>query len=257
MIILAKELLNDGKYIFIDTPCAEAYIPDDLFDRPNEDPSPSSLAYNTGESIVTIGIFYMRFYDTDEVVPSMREKTKLRTLVYPNKIETFPSGNTTRETLTLNGITDIYRVFRYYKGDILMESTSQKSPNNVEMFTKLVMAGKVPSSLSYDEVYFAWKKNFEINGVSTAIPPVLLQAIISKVCRNPEDTGEEFRKVIGKKKVDPHDYIMLSMNQISAYSSVMTSMAFERFSEKLTTSLIMSKEGTPQEKSPIEQVITM
>ena len=138
-----------------------------------------------------------------------------------------------------------------------MSSASQQSADNVEMFTKLIMAGKVPRSLSYDELYFTWKKNFEVNGVNAAIPPVLLQAILSKVCRNSTNTGEEFRKIVGKKKVDLHNYIMLSMNQISAYSSVMTSMAFERFAEKLTTSLIMSKEGTTQEKSPIEQVITM
>ena len=199
----------------------------------------------------------MRFFDSDENIRDNREKIKTKTLIYPNKIETFPSGNMSKETLTINGTTDTYRVLRYYKGDILMSSSSQKSPNNVELFTKLVMAGKVPSSLSYDELYFTWKKNFEINAVNAAIPPVLLQAIISKVCRNPNNTSEEFRKTLGKKKVDPYDYIMLSMNQISAYSSVMTSMAFERFSEKLTTSLIMTKEGTPQEKSPIEQVITM
>ena len=119
------------------------------------------------------------------------------------------------------------------------------------------MAGKVPKSLSYDELYFTWKKNFEVNGVNAAIPPVLLQAILSKVCRDSDNTNEEFRKLVGKKKIDPHSYTMLSMNQISAYSSVMTSMAFERFAEKLTTSLLMSKEGTVQEKSPIEKVITM
>ena len=43
-----------------------------------------------------------------------------------------------------------------------MSASSQKSPNNVEMFTKLVMSGKVPRSLSYDELYFTWKKNFDI-----------------------------------------------------------------------------------------------
>ena len=254
---MSKELLNDGKYIFINAECAEAYIPDSLFERPSKDPSPSSLAYNTGESIITLGIFYIRFFDSDENIKSQREKVKLRTLAYPNRIETFPSGPMTKETLTLNEVTDVYRVIRYNKGDILMSAASQKSPNNVEMFTKLVMSGKVPRSLSYDELYFTWKKNFDINGVNAAIPAVLIQAIISKVCRNPDNTSEEFRKLIGKKNVDPYKYIMLSMNQISAYSSVMSSMSFERFSEKLTTSLLMSKEGTVQEQSPIEKVITM
>ena len=253
---MSKELINDGKYIFIDTECAEAYIPDDLFDRDSEDPSPSSLAYITGEGVTTIGIFYMRFFDDDKNIKANREKTKLRTLIYPNKIDTFPSGGHTKETLNLNGNEEVYRVFRYYKGDILMSASSQKSPNNVEMFTKLIMAGKVPNSLSYNDLYFAWKQNFEINDVNSKIPPVLMQAIISKICRNPKNLNEEFRKLTDKK-VNPYDYVMLSMNQISAYSSVMTSMAFERFAEKLTTSLIMTKDGTAQEKSPNERVITM
>ena len=254
---MANEFYNDGKYIFINTEYAEAYIPDDLFDSPNEDPSPSSLAYNTGESVVTIGVFYMRFFNSDENVNEMREKIKPRTLNYPNIIETRPSGNITREVLTFNGITDTYRVLRFYKGDILMESSSKKSANNVEMFTKLVMAGKMPRSLSYEDLYFAWKKNFEINDVNAKIPPVLLQAIIAKMCRNPANTSEQFRFYAGKQKVDPYGYIMLSMNQVSAYSSVMSSMSFERFAEKLTTSLIMTKDNIPQEKSPIEQIITI
>lgn len=254
---MIKELTNDGKYIFINTECAEAYIPDALFERPSKDPSPSSLAYNTGESIVTLGIFYMRFFDTDENTNALREKTKLRTLAYPNKIETYPTGKITKETLTLNGVTDVYKVLHYNKGDVLMLASSQKSANNVEMFTKLIMSGKVPRSLSYDELYFTWRNNFDINGVNSAIPAVLMQAIISKMCRNPENMSEEFRKIIGKKKVDPHSYMMLNMNQISAYSSVMSSMSFERFSEKLTTSLLMSKEDAVQDQSPIEEVLTM
>ena len=191
---MSKELINDGKYIFINTPYAEAYIPDDLFDRPNEDPSPSSLAYNTGESIVTIGIFYMRFFDSDENISSQRDKVKVRTLAYPNKIETYPSGDLTKETLTINGVTDKYQILKFYQGDILMSAASQQSADNVEMFTKLVMAGKVPKSLSYDELYFTWKKTFDVNGVNAAIPPVLIQAILSKVCRNSKNTSEELKK---------------------------------------------------------------
>lgn len=249
--------LNDGKYIFIDVPYAEAYIPDDIFDSPNEDPKPSSLAYDTGEYVVTIGIFYMRFFDSDENIKEAREKTPLRTLCYPNQIETRPSGRTTRETLTLNGVTDSYRVYRYYQGDILMDSQSKKSYLNTEMFTKLVMAGKLPKSLRYDDLYFSWEQCFEINGIDTGIPPVLLQAIISEMARNPNNHSEQFRKIAGKQKMNPHDYVLFSMNQVSAYSSVMSSMSFERYAEKLTTSLIMSKEGIPQKESPIERIITI
>lgn len=251
------ELFNDGKFIFINTPYAEAYIPDDIFDNPNEDPRPSSLAYDTGEYIVTIGIFYMRYFDSDENANANRDKIPLKTLCYPNKIETRPSGNTTRETLTLNGVTDVYRVYRYYKGDILMESKSRQSYINTEMFTKLVMAGKLPTSLTYDDLYFSWFRCFQINGIDKGIPPVLQQGIISEMARNPDNPAEQFRKIAGKQKVDPHGYKMFSMNQVSAYSSVMSSMSFERYAEKLTTSLIMTKEGIEQKQSPIERIITI
>jgi hypothetical protein len=254
---MANELSNDGKYIYINSQLAEAYIPDEIFDRPTDDPTNSSLAYDTGESVTSIGIFYMRFYDVDEITPEIREKTPVRTLSYPNKIETVPTGGMTKMTLTINGQTDVYRVYLYNHSDILMESASKKSYVNTEMFTKLIMSGKIPKSLTYDEIYFNWLKSFQINGINPGIPPVLMQAIIAKMCRSSGDVNTQFRMVAGKEKVDPHDYTMLSMNQVSAYSSVMSSMSFERFAEKLTTSLIMTKEDLPQEPSPIEKLITI
>ena len=80
---MANELLNDGKYIFINTPYAEAYIPDELFDNlvDADEPKASSLAYDTGEGIVTIGLFYMRFFDSAENVNSLREKTAVQCCV--------------------------------------------------------------------------------------------------------------------------------------------------------------------------------
>ena len=127
-----------------------------------------------------------------------------------------------------------------------MEAKSKRSYINTEMFTKLVMAGKLPSSLTYDDLYFSWLRCFQINDISTGIPPVLQQGIISEMARNPDNPAEQFRKIAGKQKVDPHGYQMFSMNQVSAYSSVMSSMSFERYAEKLTTSLIMTKEGIEQ-----------
>ena len=254
---MADELINDGKYIYINTPYAEAYIPNEIFDKPTEDPTASSLAYDAGDYVVTIGIFCMRFFNSDENLQQNREKSPVRTLIYPNKIETHPSGHREKGVLTINGVTDTYRVYKYYQGDILMESASKKSYMNTEMMTKLVMSGKLPKSLSYDDLYFSWFDSFRVNAINPGIPPVLMQAIVAKMCRSGNNVNEQFRMQASKKKVDPHDYIMLSMNQVAAYSSAMSGMAFERFSEKLTTSLIMSKEGLKQEPSPIEKLLTI
>ena len=254
---MSNLLTNDGKYIFINSEYAEAYIPEELFDKPEEDPIATSLAYDTGESVNMIGLFYIRFFDTDSITNEYRHKYPLYTIRYPNIIETRPSGANSKEIMTFGDSPDIYRIMRYYKGDILMDATSKKSPQNVELFTKLILAGKVPSSLSYDDVYFAWEECFKINGVSSAIPATLMQAIIAKLCRNSENSMEEFRFLAGKENVNPYNFTMLSMNQASAYSSVMSSMSFERYAEKLTTSIVMSREGIEQEVSPIEKVITM
>ena len=256
---MASEFTSDDHYSFINTESAEAYIPDDIFDVPTDDPTASSLAYDTGEYVSTIGIFYMRFYDIDidDITPEIRDKTKLRTMAYPNKIETRPSGGFKKLTLELNNEPEKFRVYRYSKGDIFMEAGSKQSYLNPELFTKLVMSGRLPKTLTYDELYFSWLDSFRLNGVDTGIPPVLMQAVIARMCRAENDVNVQFRSIAAKKKVNPHSYRMLSMNQVSAYSSVMSSMAFERFSEKLTTSLIMSKEGIRQEPSPIERLITI
>jgi hypothetical protein len=196
----------------------------------------------------------MRFFDSED---TPREKVKVRTCNYPNIIETRPSGDITVEILEFNGEIDKYKVLRYFKGDIFMDAASQEAATNAEMFTRLITSGKVPKSLSYDDIFFAWIKNFEINGVNPAVPPIALQTIISEMCRDPNDISKQFRTVAGKGKVDPYSYIMLNMNAVSAYSSVMSSMSFERFAEKLTTSLNMTKDGVKQKPSPIEQIITM
>ena len=160
--------------------------------------------------------------------------------------------------LTINGKTDKYRILKYEHGDVLMEATSRKSSKNCEAFMRLLSSGKIPSSLTYDEVYQAWMDNYDINGMSPSAPAVMLQAIIGEMYRDPKDPSRQFSKVIGENpKVDPRSYHAMSMNAVSAYSSVMSALSFERMTEKLTSSINMTKSGVKQKKSPIEQIITM
>lgn len=251
---MAKYTYSDDTYIYIGSEYAEAYIPDDLFDGVAEDPTASSVAYVSVGSLFTIGIFYMRFFNSEE---QPRDKVPIVTANYPNIIESRPSGETTKETLTINGKSTKFRVFRYYKGDIFCEKGCRKAGANVELFTNMMLRGHIPSSLSYEDIYHAWRKCFAINGISSKIPPVLMQAMVAKMCRNKKNIKQEFRYVAGKGSSDPYGYESVGINTISAYTSALSSMIFERFGEKLTTSIIMTKEGTDQERSPIEDVITM
>ena len=252
---MAGELMNDGKYIYINVPYAEMYIPESIIDTPDGDPKESSVAYECGTGFVTLGICYMRFFKNEN---QTRDEVPVRTLIYPNLIETHPSDSSKGVTLTINGKTDKYRILKYEHGDTLMEATSRKSSKNCEAFMRLLSSGKIPSSLTYDEVYQAWMVNYDINGMSPSAPAVMLQAIIGEMYRDPKDPSRQFSKVIGENpKVDPRSYHAMSMNAVSAYSSVMSALSFERMTEKLTSSINMTKSGVKQKKSPIEQIITM
>lgn len=253
---MAGELISDGKYILINTEYAEAYVPEELIDSPEGEPKPSSVGYEYGDGFVILGICYMRFYG-DVGLP--RDSVPLSTLIYPNMIETKPTSFVKSSKLSLNdGEEESYRVLQYYRGDVLMEATSRKSSTNCESFLKLLSSGKIPRSLTYDEVYKAWMDNYLINGMTPKAPAVTMQAIVAELYRDPNNPANQFSRVIGKNpKIDPRSYMPVNMNGASAYSSVMSALSFERFSEKLVSSINMVKAGVPQRQSPLEAVITM
>ena len=244
-----NEFTKDAEYIYINKPCAEAYIPEVIFGDPDK---PSTIASEYGLGIRSIGIFYMRFFDDEN---QKRSDAPLVTFNYPNMIEMYPTS-ITKEKITIDEDTEEYRVLHFVKGDIMMNSYIKKSASNCETFLTLITTGKIPKSLSYEGILQACMKNFEINDVNPGVPSVTLQLIISEMCRYRKDPAIPFRKIAGRGNADMHDYKAANMNEVSAYSSVMSALTFERFSDKLASSLYMTKTGAAQTKSPIEKIIS-
>lgn len=243
---------SDEEYVYLNRNYAEAYIPDDLFPKDTSKNNPIYSEYGDGYRIV--GIFNIRYFESDE---DKRESTKLMTFSYPNTIECYPSGDTEVLTLTLNGVTDKYRVLKFYRGDIMMSAYSVQAHTNCEMFMGLISSGKLPKSLDYDADYTAWVKNWQINGQNPGVPWLILQIMVSEQCRYSKDPSKQFRKVVGTPGVRSDEYTIMDANGVSAYSSIMTAMAFERLTDKLATSLTMTKTGVQQNQSPVEKVLTM
>ncbi len=241
-------LISDDKYVYINTERAEAYIPESLFGNIEE--KPSSICYEYGEGFMTLGVFYIAFFDESG-------KRTLKTLTYPNVFETRPSSNRSA-SLEIDGIIDKYRILEYEKGDMLMPLQNKRSADNCETFMRLITSGKIPSALAYDEIFEVWLRNFQINDLSPDVPSVILQTIISTMCRSKKDPNIEYRQIAGRNpNYDKHGYRSMNMNAISANSSIMSALSFERFGEKLATSINMTKEGTKQKISPVEKVLTM
>jgi len=247
-----KEFISHDDYIYVNTAYAEAYIPEDLFDDADKD---SAVAAEYGEYIRTIGIFNMRFFDSDD---SPRDKAPIRTFNYPNVIETYPSEYA-KEKLMLPGDVEpqMYRVLKYYKGDIMMDSQIKQDSKNCERFLNMLTKGKFPNTIKYDDLLLIWLKNFQINNVNPGVPAVTEQVIISEMCRNKDNPLEQFRKVVGTGKYNPNGYIASNMNDVSSFTSVFSALTFERFGDKLTTSLNMTNSDAKQTRSPIEKVLSM
>lgn len=245
-----NDFIKDNDNVYVNRIYAEAYIPESLFGDPTKE---STIASEYSNGIKTVGMFYIKFFNNENEID--RDKAETFTFNYPNTIITYPTEYETLK-LTINGISDRYRVLKYYKGDIIMNAFNKKDSENCELFLKLLTSGKMPK-LEYKDLIATWTKNFQINGLNPSVPLVIMQIIVSEMCRNREDPTKQFRKIAGKGGVSMIEYELMSMNEVSAYSSVLSSLIFERFSDKLLTSLLMTAQGKEQNKSPIEKVMSM
>ena len=251
-----NEFAKNGDHIVVNVPYAEAYIPYDLIGD-SEKGKPNAFYY--GEGVKATGLFNMRFFDSiheDKVVD--RSKYPIRTFNYPNVITMYPSD---KEILTLQLSPDMdedkYLVLKFEQGDIMMSTKIPQNSKNCEAFMDLLIKGKVPRGLSYTNLYLAWMKNFQINGIDPGVPAITIQMIISENCRSKDDPSISFRKVIGKGETSETDYRVHNMADICSNSSVMNALTFERFSQMLTYSLNMSDHPEQQTMTPLEKVLTM
>lgn len=247
-----ENFIKQGDDILVNVPYAEAYIPYSNFSDPDKG---HPAAYEYGEGVRAIGLFNMRLYRSDE---DDQNSAKLRTFNYPNMITMYP---TDREVKVLQLSPDMepdkYWVLKFYQGDRIMNSKMQKNSKFCESFMNFLIKGKLPKGLSYQDLYIAWEKNFQINGVNPGVPAITLQTIISENCRSKDNPMIQFRKAINEPGVGMSDYKVYNMVDICSHSSVMNSLIFERFGEMLTSSLTMSKTNAKQNVSPLEQVLTM
>lgn len=245
---MADEFVADDTYIYLNTPYAEAYVAEYLFNK-NDDEGSSAREY--GEGFELIGIFNMRFFYKEDYD---REKAPVETLNIPTIIETYPSSSTSM-TLTINGVEERFRVFQYERGDIFTKKFLQKHYLNCVRFIDLLLAGYIPKTFNYDDINELWTTNFDIMGVDPGVPDIVKQMIISKLYRNAKDPSQEFAMVAGTPGVKPTDYVTMNPRQIVANSSVVASLGFEDFGEQLGASILTTKKNIKQTRSPVEDII--
>ena len=85
-----------------------------------------------------------------------------------------------------------------------------------------------------------------------------MQLIIAEQARWAKDPTIPFRKKIGKMdgKVKETDYTLANMRAVASYNSTFAAMTFEDISQMLCSSINMTRQKRPQNKSPIEKVLS-
>lgn len=253
---MAGELIAKDGNIILDAYKMEAYIPEELFqeDRSTTDVTHAAIASTYGEGFRVMAVFSVRIARTenDDIT-----KAPLKTYNYPQMIETYPSSSYEADLL-LPGFDESqrYKVLVYEKGDIVQAENIIKNADNCTKFMDTLIKGKLPNTLKYEDVFNAWIRNFEINGVNPGIPYMYLQFIIAEQYRVKGKPTESFRMVYGKD-MNRNDYTATNMRGNVGNASVFTGQTFEHMGRMLTTGVTMTRNGTEQRRSPVEDILSM
>jgi hypothetical protein len=73
--------------------------------------------------------------------------------------------------------------------------------------------------------------------------------------RNPNDLSQKFSRIAGNEGVSDYSYFPASVRQVCQYNSTFTAVTFEDIDSMITSSLNKAREKTPENTSPVEQVI--
>ena len=256
VFILAGEFIKKDGKIIVNVDLMRAYIPLSLFDdeRVSVDIVHSAVASTLGDGFKVVGVFNIRYADGADAEKKI-DSAPLKTFMYPNLIETYPS-NSYDEKIAFNKDDEPegYRVFEYNRGDIMMDAKIKKDIDNCTKFLDLINKGKIPNTVRYEDVYNAWVKNVEINEFDPRVTYMILQFIIASLYKRRANINQQFRFEYGKD-MSSNNYYTTNIRGSVASSSVFANQTFEHMGRMLGNAVNITRRDLDQEPSPIEKVL--
>lgn len=234
----------DDNILFVG-PYMEAYIPSFYFT--------GGKAQEVGDNIKTLGLFNIRTFEDAEG----KKPNPLRLFNVPAQLMTYPTSyDAANLDLHNNGENEIYVVLKYYQNDIFCPRAIPKSIHAFESFLAVLTAGKIPASVSYDDVFDIWMKNMDVADQSYDVSDTMYELVISEIYRSRQNPVDRFGSVLGKNpKHSPLDYKTASPRDITKINSNFTGITFENVDEMLTASVNRTQTGKAENVSPMEKII--
>lgn len=229
-------------FVFTGEEC-RVYIPEEYFEK--------RLAEDFGSSLMVLGLLDVALFKGDKMVSK-------HTLNLPTMITMYPTEMDKEELSIVEGVTDRYRVAKFFNGDQFTKRFIAQDSTNVEKFLKLMMGGKLPRTVPYGKVLEIWQKNLEINGVRLGVPSTILEIIIREIYRDASTPELPFAMKIGNdKSTSEHAYRPANIREICARNSTFAALTFEDMDQMITSSLNINRYNKQQSVSPIEKLIKM
>ena len=150
---------------------------------------------------------------------------------------------------------EIYYMFKYGKGDIIIENTNivKKAIKAYDFFELFIMQGKIPWYVNYQDlisIFNNLEKYTGMKAVKSTLVVETLAGIITKVKNNPEiDFRRAIQKELDLKKILP-DYIGL-MDVYYSYKSTTNKVLGNFFTKAINSSILYPEKDT----SDLEDVL--
>lgn len=237
---------SDGKYIYLDAPHAEFYIPKFYFDKSG------AFAEDLGITIKVLGVFNIGIFENGN-------RKDLRVFNVPTWIDLYVSNYEDRN-VELPGFNEPVpcKVILYDNGNKITDATTIEDSSNVESFLDFILKGKVPAMIPYDKTIQIWRKNKELNSVHLGVPSVIEELILAVAYRYNKDPSRKFGQVAGNNDdISMFDYVMNNIRAICQYTSTFTGLTFEDIDSMITTSLNRTKNKGYESSSPLEDLIKL
>ena len=209
-----------------------------------------NLAFYEGSNITTVGVLYL------EVLPKLGQPAQTFALDLPIDLSVhFTSTSKVRRKFKGMAEEDEFEVFIVPKGEVFINSmTHIVRPASVKGFLDYLMAGTLPDETPYSRLLTYVRNAASMNNFSLGVPSLLLEVMVSELCRNKDEETQSFRYVAGQSGAEL-GYVSAKIKDIPKLSSVFSGVSFENINEALISGVLLTKEGKEQKDPPSEKVL--
>lgn len=218
----------------------EFYVPMEYFNV--------GMAYNKGISIETFGVVYVREFDKGNEGPIrlFNAPTVINLMLYEFEQEFITINNKSISVMTL----------KYLQDSCVMHQSVTKGRMIAEDFLALMLAGKLPSTLKYDQVIDTWWRNLEIAGINYKVPSKIYEMIIASIYRNPHNPKERYGQYYGRSNTATgYDYKTEKVKDVVKDLSTFSGMVFEDIGLMISNGINNSLDDIDEPISPLEKII--